>query len=166
MKTKITYKDLKAMHPCYKPEDIGITKDYVATIPEFIKKYRNKVKGKGDIMWALCRKEYMTEKNMRLFAVWCARESLKLIDKPDERSINACNVAEKFANGEATQKELNTARCAAWDAAWGVAGNAARGAARCAAWAAVGDARDTILAVVWAAWGVQDAQIDKLLTYF
>lgn len=58
----------------------------------------------------------MSDKDMRLFAVWCAREALKLIPKPDPRSINACNVAENFANGTATQEELSDTSDAAWDA--------------------------------------------------
>jgi hypothetical protein len=62
----------------------------------------------------------MTDKDMRLFAVWCAREALKLVDNPDERSINACDVAEKYANGEATDDEL--------DAAWSAARDDARDA--------------------------------------
>ena len=113
MKTKITYKDLKVMNPCYHPKDIGIKSNYSATIPEFIKEYRNKVKNKEDIIWVLCRNDYMSERDLRLFAVWCAREALKLIDKPDQRSINACDIAEKFANGNATSKELAAARDAA-----------------------------------------------------
>jgi hypothetical protein len=37
---------------------------------------------------------------MRFFAVWCARESLKLVKSPDIRSIEACNTAERFANAK------------------------------------------------------------------
>ena len=140
MKKKITYKDLVKMNPCYAPEEIGIDKNYSATISEFIKEYRNKVKNKRDIIWVVCRSEYMTERNMRLFAVWCAREALKLIDNPDERSINACNVAEKYANNKATYEELAAAEAAA---------EAARAAARAAA----------------EAEAVEAAQIDKLITY-
>ncbi len=57
------------------------------------------------------------EKTQRLFAVWCAREALKLVDNLDPRSIAACNVAERYANGEATDKELESAKAAASDAA-------------------------------------------------
>ena len=181
MKKKIRYNDLVKMNPCYIPEDIGITKGYSATIPEFIKEYRDKVKSKEDIIWVICRKEYMSDKDLRLFAVWCAREALKLDDNPDERSINACNVAESFANGQANRGELDAAkdaaraaaRAAARDAAWGAARDAARDAAwdaawdaaRAAAWAAAWDAaRDAAWGAARdAAWG---AQIDKLLTYF
>ena len=141
MKKKITYKDLVAMDPCYMPEEIGIPKNYSATVVEFIKEYRSKVKNPEDIIWVVCREDYITERDQRLFAVWCAREALKLIDNPDPRSVKACDVAEGFANGDATYDEL----CTAWNAAW----NAAVDAAWAAAWAA--------------AW---DAQIDHLLTYF
>ena len=120
---------------------------------------------------------------MRLFAVWCAREALKLISNPDKRSVTACDVAEAYANGNATKEELAAARDAAWAAAeaaawdvwdaaraaeaaaWNAAWNAAR-AAGDAAWAAAGDAWDAAWDV-WDAWdAARDAQIDKLLTYF
>ncbi|HUV93083.1 MAG TPA: hypothetical protein VMV80_08350, partial [Anaerolineales bacterium] len=82
----------------------------------------------------------------RLFAVWCAREALKLVDEPDPRSVEACNVAERYANGEATKEELVAARYAAGYAAWDAARTAARAAARDAAWFA---ARDAAMAAAW-----------------
>jgi len=39
-----------------------------------------------------------------------------LIEKPDNRSIEACDVSERYANGEATDEELAAASDAAWDA--------------------------------------------------
>jgi len=115
MKTKITYKDVMSYNPCYDPQELGkIDKRKSLTIPEFIKLYRNRVKHKEDIIWVVCRKEYMTERDMRLFAVWCAREALKLID-PDPRSVEACDVAERYAKGEATKEELDAARDAQID---------------------------------------------------
>jgi len=72
--------------------------------------------------------ETWNDRSARLFAVWCARQSLKLIDEPDPRSVAACDVAERYANGEATAEELAAARdaawAAAWDAAWDAAGDA------------------------------------------
>ena len=180
MKKKITYNDLVAMDPCYHPSEIGIPENYSATVADFIKEYREKVKNKENIIWVLCRNDYMTDRDMRLFAVWCAREALKLVDNPDQRSIDACDVAERYANGDATDDEL----CAAWAAAWGAmdaawAARAARGAASgasaaCAASrasSAAGDAARAARAVAWAAldagWsGLMDKQIDKLITYF
>ena len=178
MKTKITYTDVVSFGPCYMPEEIGITdKNASITIPEFIKTFRDRVENKEDIIWVVCRKEYMSDRDMRLFAVWCAREALKLVE-PDPRSIEACNVAERFANGEATIEELAAARDAARDAAWDAA-NAAEYAAwyaawdaawyaRDAAWYAARDAARDARAAAWdAAWyAARDAQIDQLLTYF
>jgi len=69
------------------------------------------------------RVEGWNDRNLRLFAVWCARQALARVDNPDPRSIAACDVAERFANGEATKEELaaardaRDARAAAWDAA-------------------------------------------------
>ena len=173
MKKKITYKDLRAMGPCYHPSRIGIKSDYSATIPEFIKEYRDKVNDKEDILWVMCRKEYMTERDMRLFAVWCAREALKLVAKPDYRSVEACNVAEKFANEKATTEELAAASAAARTAASAAASAASRTASSAAVSAAAWTAASAAASgVVWAAvWGVVwdavwDAQIDKLATYF
>jgi len=193
MKKKITYKDLMSFNPCYYPEELGkINKRKPLTIPEFIHQYRDRVKNKEDIIWVVCRKEYMSERDMRLFAVWCAREALELVD-PDPRSVEVCDVAERFANGEATSEEFtaarDAARAAARDAAraaaWDAARDAAWAAARDAAWAAAWDAaRDAAWAAAWdaardAAWAAaraaardaagaaaRDAQIDKLLTYF
>ena len=94
------------------------------------------------------------EKSARLFAVWCAREALKLIDEPDPRSVDACDVAERYANGKATDDELSAARAAAMYAAWGVAWAAARDAARYVAWdAAYSAALDAARYVAWAAAG-------------
>ena len=75
--------------------------------------------------------EGWNDKNLRLFAVWCARQVEYLM--ADERSKNAINVAEKYANGEAIDEELAAARAAARDAA--------RAAAWAAAWAAARDAQ-------------------------
>ena len=180
METKITYKDVVSFGPCYMPEEIGITdKNAAMPIPEFIKTFRYKVDDKEDIIWVVCRKEYMSDRDMRLFAVWCAREALKLVE-PDPRIIEACDVAERFANGEATTEELaaawnassaaEEAACAAWNAsryARYAANAAARYAARAAwnaAWCAAGCARDA--AGYAAEYTFRDAQIDQLLTYF
>ena len=76
--------------------------------------------------------ETWNERTARLFAVWCAREALQLVENPDLRSVTAVDTAERYANGEATSEELT----AAWDAAL----DAARAAASAAAWDAALDA--------------------------
>ena len=86
--------------------------------------------GLDDAIWCLRAVEgYHKEK--RLYAVWCARQVQHLMT--DQRSIDVIDVAERFANDDATEEELisasgaaryatwDPARAAAWDAAWDAA---------------------------------------------
>jgi hypothetical protein len=75
-----------------------------------------------------------SSRKLRLFACACCREVWYLLDDPHGR--RAVEVAELYADGEATMEELAAARDAAWVAAWDAAGDAARDAAEDAAWAA------------------------------
>ena len=69
--------------------------------------------GLDDALWALRAVEgYDREK--RLYAVWCARQVKHLLI--DQRSLNALEVAERFARGRATREELDAAGAAARDA--------------------------------------------------
>ena len=177
MKTKINNKLIRSFDPCYDPSEIGISDKENISVKKWIEKYRDQVKNKEDIIWLVCRPEFMSDRDCRLFAVWCAREVLKLIEIPDPRSINSCDVAERFANGTATSLELAAARDAVWDAARAAASAAARDAAwdaaSAAAWAAAwAAARDAVWDAASAAArdaaraAARDAQIDQLLTYF
>lgn len=94
--------------------------------------------GLDDALWCL-RAVEGHEKEMRLYAVWCARQVQHLMKDP--RSLAALDVAERYANGQATDGELS--------AAWNAARVAARDAASDAAWAASDAA--------WAAWYVASA---------
>ena len=110
------------------------------------------------------------EKNLRLFAIWCAR-STPLSDGrktgdllTDPRSLNALDVAERFAHGQATRGELDAARDAARearDAAWGASWGAAWEAAWGAAWSAARSASRG--AARGAAWEAQSAQFKKMI---
>jgi hypothetical protein len=73
-----------------------------------------KINGIDDALWA-CRAEPQHDKEWRLFAVWCARQVEPLLT--DERSRAALDVAERYANGHATDEELTAARAAACAAA-------------------------------------------------
>ena len=103
---------------------------------------------RGDWMiWLLTEsKNEVTDQELRLIAVECCRSIQHLMT--DERSINAVDVAERYANGEATDEELKEAKEAAREAreaAW--AAREAREAAL-AAWAA---AREAAAEAAWAA---------------
>ena len=123
--------------------------------------------GLEDALWC-CRAEPRYNRQWRLFAVWCARQVQHLMT--DQRSLDALDVAERYANGQATDEELSAAgdaaRAAAWDiardaardAAWDAAWAAAWAAARAAAWVAAWDAaRAAARAAAW------DAQKKKFL---
>lgn len=90
--------------------------------------------GLDDAVWCL-RAVEGKDKEIRLFAVWCARQVQHLMT--DQRSISALDVAERYANDQATNDELaaawSAARAAAWDAVWSV--SAARSVSA-AAWSA------------------------------
>lgn len=91
------------------------------------------------LIWIATQDGVIDDKTIRLFACWCVRQVWHLLD--DERSRNAVVASEKYANEEATKKELDiardAARAAAWasacDAAWASAREAARDAERYAA---------------------------------
>lgn len=89
--------------------------------------------GLDDTLWCL-RAVDGHQREMRLFAVECARSVQHLT--PDPCSVAAVDVAERHANGLATDAELVAARDAAWYAARDAAWSAARSAARYAAWSA------------------------------
>ena len=113
------------------------------------------------LIWVATRPGVLTERELRLFAVWCARSVQHLLTDP--RSFEAITVAERYANGDATEGELAAARDAAWvaarDADWEAAWSAAK-AASAAAWAA---ARHADNAADWAARAAaRDAQAEWL----
>jgi len=120
----LTWDDFKQYDPCYDPhERYG---DWQGTIIDLLN--RDDIPAQ-DRIWAACH--ILDDKTLRLFAVYCARDVQHLMN--DKRSLNALDVAEKYAIGQATDDELDAARAAAWDAAMA--------AARAAAWAAAWDAQ-------------------------
>jgi len=117
--------------------------------------------GLNDAIWCLKAVDGC-DREIRLYAVWCARQVQHLMT--DKRSLDALDVAERFANGKATKNELTAAgfaaraaaraaaRDAEWDEEW---------AAMAAAVAAAG-ARDA----AGAAWVARDAQEVKFREMF
>jgi len=147
MKTTINNDLIRSFKPCHDPSEKNIPDGENLPVKEWVNKYKENIPI-SDIFWILLRNDFLTDKQLRLFAVWCAREALKLIDNPDTRSIEACDIAEKFANGEATIEELKAACEAACDAAcecsW-----AANFNARAAAWSARAAANIIIEPALW-----------------
>ena len=162
---------IRSFRPCYDPSEKEIPDGETLPVLEWVEKYRPVVPPK-DIIWLLCNNEFLSNRDLRLFAVWCAREALSLMESPDPRSVAACDVAERYANGEASHEELIASRAAAdvarADAAFASAVIYAAYAASCAAadpssWAASYAAAE---AACCADRVAREKQLVKLLTYF
>ena len=157
-----TLNKIKACSPCesgYKKllKHLGKTKADDELLPFEVILDSN---GLDDALWC-CRSAPEYSREWRLFAVRCARDVQHLMT--DQRSINAIDVAEKFANGLSSESELAAAWAAASDAELAAARAAARSAARAAArsadWASDA-ARDAELAAAAASDASSDAASD------
>jgi hypothetical protein len=106
---------------------------------------------RGDWMIWLCIKAGVSGSILRHISVDCARRALHLVREEYRATLaHTLDVAERYADGSATQDELAAASVAASAAAWA----AASVAASAAAWAAASVAAS---AAAWAAWAVRDA---------
>jgi len=136
MNTQFDITFILSKNPCYDP---------TRYLPEG---WKGSVKGilrhrdipAKDKLWVVLRKDLIDDKTLRLFAVACARRALTRIPDPDPRSIFACDVAERVANGIATRKELALAYTYATDAATTAYATAAAAAYATAAAAYTADA--------------------------
>ena len=128
MKT-LTWADFAKHEPCYNPaEKYG---NWQGTILDLMQHPEIPAKDK---VWAFTREGIVGDKTLRLFAVGCAKKVQHLMK--DQRSIDALDVAERYANGNATKDELAAAWAAAREAAWDAARASARTSAEDAAWEA------------------------------
>jgi len=125
-----------------------------------------KSNGIDDAIWCL-RAVDGFDREKRLFAVKCARRVQRLLD--DQRSFNALDVSEAYANGLASAKELRKACEDAWAASgsttWAIAGakRAATGAASEQAWEAAWQATGATMCAVkrgFSRWGQGAAACD------
>lgn len=104
------------------------------------------------LIWIATRQGVLSDRELRLFAVWSARQVQHLMTDP--RSVAALDVAERHANGEATDDELQAARDAARAAELEAERAAELAAAMVATWAATWVAT---WAATWAAARVRGA---------
>jgi hypothetical protein len=125
---KTTLNKIRAYHPCrdgWEKLLCGLGKtaadDEVIWIDQILDH-----NGVNDALWCL-RAVENCDREIRLYAVWCARRVQRHMTDP--RSIAAFAVAERRARGEASDEELASARGLAWAAARAVAYAAATHAA-------------------------------------
>jgi hypothetical protein len=159
---RFTTDDIRYWKPHFDPSDY-LAETWQGTVLDILNNKRIPFK---DRLWVIMRKDLVSEKLMRRFAVWCARQVQHLMR--DERSLYALDVAEAYAENrwllddEEHVKAWESKRAAAWvaalDAAEAAALDAADAAARHAAEAATqavaGDASQA--ATDTATWAVAD----------
>ena len=146
MKT-FTIEDIRSWEPCYDPGR-HLPEGWSGTAVDLLKLDTIPPK---DRLWVVLREGVLDAKTLRLFAVWCARQVEHLLT--GERSKQAIEVAEKYANGQATDEEL----AAAWADAAATAA-AADAATAAAAWVATRTAADAADAdAADAAWAAREA---------
>ena len=115
--------------------------------------------GLDDALWSL-RAVDGKDREIRLMVCDFAESVVHLAN--DERCNKAIDVSRRYANGKATQKELDAARAAAW-AAWSAMDAASAAASAAARDAASAAARDAARAAAWAA--VKEKQVQIFLHY-
>ena len=154
MKTKWSVQDILDFKPCDRYTENNITrlfksvgcKKYI-TLDKIVKLDITV----DDLFWLILRPEFIPEKELHLFAIWCFEKIAQPIWEKyypnDNRPQEAIRIKKLWLKGKATNEELEAAGEAAWAAAW-AAREAAAGAA---AWAAARTAR-TAAAAAWAAW--------------
>jgi hypothetical protein len=88
-------------------ELINIITDENEELPvkEWVEKYRNKTRIVY-IIWLLLRKEFMSDKDLKLYKSWSAQEALNLLKNKDKENGEAYTIYEKYYNGQATKEEL------------------------------------------------------------
>jgi hypothetical protein len=108
-----TIDDIRSLGPCYDPSRY-LSENWTGTALDVLAVEECPAE---DRLWVVLHDEWVPDCTMRLFAVLQARQALALVGNPDPRSIAACDVAERHANGQATAAELAAASAAARAAA-------------------------------------------------
>jgi hypothetical protein len=144
---QFTTADIRSWGPCYNPSRY-LAETWRGTALDILNDSRIPFK---DRLWVIMRKDLVSEKLMRRFAVWCARQVQHIMT--DKRSLHALDVAEAYVENrwllddadyaEAWECELGAAEAATLAVAWVAAGDAAvaaQAAVRAVAWVAARDA--------------------------
>lgn len=165
------YEDIKAKNPCYDPVKY-IPTTWRGTAVDILKMENIEFL---DRLWCVLRDDLISERVMRLFAVWSYRQTLEFVPNQDPRSVACADAAEQFALGNITTEQLSEAGTKAEAAVWSGVGRAAREAA----WSAVGTARpqagvgagmaarlaavSAAEAAAVAAWSAQEAKLIEMI---
>lgn len=96
--TTINYRDVDIRLNDYNP----LPKDYIDTIPNFIKDYQDKFEWIPDIVHIIFASKYISEKQVTIFSLFCINQIKHL----DPWIINALNCIEDYVNKLSTENDL------------------------------------------------------------
>lgn len=100
----LTTKTLDSYKPCY-PASRYFTEDWRGTVLDIAKDDRIPF---NDRLWIIIREDLVSEKLMRLFAVWCARQVRK--NHPDKKLKEVLDIVVAYCFGEVSSAELDRVR--------------------------------------------------------
>lgn len=162
---KFSIKTIRSWNPCYDPVRY-LPETWYGTALDILE---HKEIPFQDKLWVILRTDLVSEKLMRIFAVWCARQVQHLME--DERSIAALDFMDAYIDNywliddEDWRVGWDAARTAARDAAWDAGRDAGRDTGSNAAW-------HVAMAVAWdaawyaaraVAWDAQQVKLKELL---
>lgn len=107
MQKLISYDEIKAFEPCYDPNKF-IPNDWLGTVIDILKMADVPAK---DRLWVCVRHQFLTDRQLHLYALACARQVENNSQDPRVKECN--NVMEAFLKGEATKEQLSSASTAA-----------------------------------------------------
>jgi hypothetical protein len=118
---QFTIADIRGWYPCYDPATY-LAESWKGTALDMLNDGRIPLK---DRLWVIMRTDLVSEKLMRQFAIWCARQVQHLMQ--DKRSLRALDVAEAYAENRSIVGDIEYAE--AWKAELAAAQRVARAAA-------------------------------------
>lgn len=145
MKKSITYGMIKDLDPCYDPVKY-IPKTWKGTVSNIL---RLKTVPAPDRLWVCVRRRFLTDKQLNLYGLGCARLVEKYSTDPRVKDCN--DTVERYLNGKATRNALHTVLCEARRAVCNAASRAARAAAYSAMYSAYS---------AYGAYGAEDGAYD------
>lgn len=107
MSPTITYDQIVRHYVAFPPPKVHLPVDYEAPLSVAIQEYRSKVHPR-EILWVLCREEFMEVADLRGFSLWMARIVAPLVT--DHLHLRAIAVASIYLKGYATEGELAEVR--------------------------------------------------------
>ncbi len=143
---KFTKEDILSLGPPFNPSKY-FQDNFEGTVIDILQNDRIPFQ---DRVWMVFHSNVISEKDMRLFAVWSYRQTLQWVKNPDIRSILAADTAENFALGVYGQR-LPFARAKAWGVVWRAANmkvsikSAATRSAEAAAWTTAESAKEAAI---------------------